>query len=226
MRLLLHDNMLCLRGTTVAIFDYAFYCKKLFNIECSIIYNETLKYNDKSVINKFNKEFNIVKSYKNDQERFELIREINPDKYFVIKSGQWDNNFSPICENLIMAVGSNISHRDKHGDKYFVCSKWLKDHTGIDYVPHMINLPDVEGDLRDELNIPKTATVFARNGGSDTFDLPFVKEAIKKSLELRDDIYFIFQNTDPFYNHERIIHISGDADMIKKVKFIKSPPRT
>ena len=34
--------------------------------------------------------------------------------------------------------------------------------------------------MREELSIPKDALVFGRNGGWETFDLPFVKKAIQK----------------------------------------------
>lgn len=214
--------MLCLRGTTVAIFDYAFFCKKMFNIDCSVIYNETLKQNSEDVISKFKKEFEIVKSYRDERERLQILEEIRPDKYFVIKSGKWDNNFSPFSENLVMAVAANISVLDRHGDKYYVCSKWLNRITNIDYVPHMINLPDTQENFRKELNIPEEALVFGRNGGNDTFDLVFVKEAIKQALNLREDIYFLFQNTDKFINHERVIYLEPSANMIEKVKFINT----
>ena len=44
----------------------------------------------------------------------------------------------------------------------------------IEYVPYVVDLPEVDGDLREELGIPENAFVFGRNGGSETFDLDFV----------------------------------------------------
>ena len=103
-------------------------------------------------------------------------------------------------------------------------SKWLSKITDyqIPYVPYMVHLPDVEGDMREELSIPKDALVFGRNGGWETFDLPFVKKAIEKVLSERSDIWFVFQFTQPFIEHERVIHLPGSSDMNTKVKFINT----
>jgi glycosyltransferase involved in cell wall biosynthesis len=76
--------------------------------------------------------------------------------------------------------------------------------------------------MRDELGIPKDDLVFGRNGGWDTFDLPFVKQSIIESLEKRKDLWFIFQYTEPFYEHERIIYLDPTADLNEKVRFINT----
>ena len=57
--------------------------------------------------------------------------------------------------------------------------------------------------LHDMIYHPKDALVIGRNGGSDTFDIPFVKQAIQTVLNERKDIWFIFQLTDKFIEHER-----------------------
>jgi hypothetical protein len=76
--------------------------------------------------------------------------------------------------------------------------------------------------LRKELNIPEDAIVFGRYGGTETFDIPFVHEAIKKILETSPDIYFLFMNTDVFYEHPHILYIKGTTDMEYKKKFINT----
>jgi hypothetical protein len=223
MKILFHDNALSIRGTTIALFDYALFCKKLFNIDCEFIYNSSLIVNDNSVIDKFKLEFgNVVHSYSNTDEMQKIINDISPDIFFMIKSGHIDGIISNSCKNYILAVSGNISSRDIHGDKYFVCSPFLSKITGIDCVPHMINLPEVNNNLRSELNIPEDAIVFGRNGGYETFDLPFVKLVIRDILSIKENYYFIFQNTEIFINHPRVLFIEKSTDMDFKTKFINT----
>jgi hypothetical protein len=221
MKIALHDNSLCIRGTTVALYDYAFYLNKLYGYECIIIYNNNHPANDNSVINEKFKNFKVY-SYTNITEIDDILIKEKCDYFFAIKGGKRDGVISSVCKNLIMAVASNVNKNDIHGDKYFVCSPWLSQITGIDYVPHMINLPDVNGDLREELNIPSDAIVFGRNGGYKTFDLPFVKDVIRDSLNKKENYYFLFQNTEKFIDHERVIYLDPTPDMEYKVKFINT----
>jgi hypothetical protein len=76
--------------------------------------------------------------------------------------------------------------------------------------------------LRDILNIPSNAFVVGRHGGYEQFDVPFVWNAISKTLNQRKDIYFLLLNTKPVLLHERIIYINGVADPIKKRMFINT----
>ncbi len=221
MKIALHDNGLGLRGTTIAIYDYAYWLKHLYNMECIIIYNQNHISNNQDVFDKFTKEFEIFK-YNNKNEIDSILSKESCDYFFTIKSGQRDGVISNVCKNLVMAVSAHISKNDIHGDKFFVCSKWLSELKDIDYVPHMISLPDVDGDMREELNIPKEAIVFGRNGGSETFDIPFVKKAITDILNVRNDVYFLFQNTDKFITHNRVIFLNPSPSMEVKVKFINT----
>jgi hypothetical protein len=72
------------------------------------------------------------------------------------------------------------------------------------------------------LNIPSDAIVFGRYGGKESFDIKFVYESIKRVLETRSDIYFLFMNTDVFYEHKNVIYLPGNADMNLKRVFINS----
>lgn len=221
MKIALHDNSISVRGTTIAIYDYAYYLKYLHNIECIILYDKKYPQNDINVYNKFSNEFKIY-GYSDNSEIDKILVDEKCDYFFMIKGGKYDGIISNVCKNLVMAVSSNISKNDIHGDKYFVCSPFLTKKTGIDFVPHMINLPEVEGNLRSELNIPEDAIVFGRNGGYETFDLPFVKTAIKDILDQKENYYFVFQNTERFIEHSRVLFIDATPDMNFKVKFINT----
>jgi hypothetical protein len=103
-------------------------------------------------------------------------------------------------------------------------SKWLSKITNyeIPYVPYMVNLPDVSEDMRTELNIPKNDLVIGRNGGWETFDINWVKDSISEVLSKRKDIWFVFQFTEPFIEHERVIYLQGSSNLVDKVKFINT----
>lgn len=222
MRIIFHDNSLCVRGTTVALYDYAYYCKHMFGIDSIIMYDNNHFANDKKTIEKFKKEFSEVYSYISKIDMQNQISDLKVDAFFMLKHGKNDGVLSNSCENWINAIGP-CSRSDIHGDKFYMGSKWLTDVSeGIDYVPYMVNLPDNTDDLREELNIPKDAIVFGRNGGHDSFNLTFAKEAVIDSLSKREDIYYLFQGTDVFVEHPRVIHLPSSPDLNEKVKFINT----
>ena len=51
------DNQLCERGTTVSLFDYAYYNQTILNNKSFIFYDKNRKENNMDVINKFKKHF-------------------------------------------------------------------------------------------------------------------------------------------------------------------------
>jgi hypothetical protein len=86
----------------------------------------------------------------------------------------------------------------------------------------MLNLPDTSEDLRTELGIPKNALVVGRHGGYDTFDLEFAVNTVKKVLEKRPDIWFVFLNTEKKIEHPRCIYLDRIIDSNRKFKFINT----
>ena len=52
-----HDNQLCERGTTVSLYDYAYYNKYYLGNESIIMYYNNHHWNVPEVIDKFKKEF-------------------------------------------------------------------------------------------------------------------------------------------------------------------------
>ncbi len=222
MKIAFHDNALSLRGTTVAIYDWAYWTRHYLGVDPIIMYNSKNQFNDAGVIEKFSKEFPVF-SYDDKSEIDTILSKNNCDAFLMEKGGKPDGIISTVAKNLVNAI-SICSVSDIHGDVYAMGSKWLSKITDyqIPYVPYMVHLPDVEGDMREELSIPKDALVFGRNGGWETFDLPFVKKAIEQVLSERSDIWFVFQFTQPFIEHEKVIYLPGSSDMNTKVKFINT----
>jgi hypothetical protein len=222
MKIAFHDNTLSLRGTTVAMYDYAYYTRKYLGNDSIILYDTRYPQNNQDVYNKFIKEFKVY-GYKDRLEIDQILYKEKCDYFLMLKGGKPDGVISNVSKNLINAI-SVCNKSDVHGDVFAMGSKWLSKITNweIPYVPYMVSLPDIDIDMRSELNIPKSDIVLGRNGGWETFDIPFVKESISDILNRRSDIWFIFQFTEPFIKHERVIYLPGTPDLNNKVKFINT----
>ena len=222
MKIAFHDNSISLRGTSVALYDYAYYTRKLLGNESIILYDKTRQDNNSEVYEKFAKEFKIY-GYNNKLEIDEILCKENCSNFFMIKCGKPDGVISNFSKNLINAIGI-CNTCDVNGDIFAMGSKWLSKITNyeIPYVPYMVNLPNVNEDMRVKLNIPKNDLVIGRNGGWESFDINWVKQLIPEGLSKRKDIWFIFQFTEPFIQHDRVIYLPGSADLINKVKFINT----
>lgn len=213
-------------GTTVAIYDYANYNESILDNESFVFYKEDNPANDPTAIEKFQKRFpNRVFAGASVGDIDNKLKELGIDYIFVIKAGRKDDGISfTNAKMLVQAVGL-VPPSEAHGEVYAYNSYWVSDFCSggqVPAVPHMIDLPEVTEDMRSELGIPQTATVFGRNGGLNTWNLPFVEQAISEALNQRDDIYFVFQNTRKFIEHPRVIHIEATADMEYKTKFINT----
>jgi len=214
-----HGNQICERGVGIVLYDYAYFNEKILKNKSIIFYNRNYN-NDKEVIKKFEKEFKCY-AYNEFSEIDNIIKEENIGYFYNIKYGdRKDGQLVTNCINLIHAVFVV----DPHGEKYATVSKTLADKYNniVDYVPHMINLPKHNDNMREELKLPTNAIILGRYGGYYSFDLPFVHDTIKLFLERDENVYFIFVNTKVFYSHPRIIYLSKIIDLYQKVKFINT----
>jgi len=218
MRILFHDNSLSVRGTTVAVFDYAYFLQK-DGFEVGVTFNAANASNDASTVLKFKKEFDFVKAYQGSSD--DIIDEFKPDAFFMEKGGPFDGIISRRSLNWVHAI-SPCRPEQVYGDKFAMGSRWLSEVSDLPYVPYMVNLPEIKGNLRSDLGIPNDLVVFGRNGGFDSFDLSFVKQAVIDVLKVRSDIVFLFQGTEQFAWHDRVIHLPPDANLEYKVRFINT----
>jgi hypothetical protein len=244
-----HSNQICLRGTEVALFDYAHFNETLLgNRSIVLAKNNKVSIEDRAkgnhplALDKFRSRF-LLYLY-NDVPEIDLILDRHhADVFYAIKKGLSDGIESRKRKTVVHAV---FRHYEPHGDVYAYNSKWLSDcMTGgaAPYVAHMINLPRVKGDLRERLRIPRDATVFARYGGRNSFNLAFVHHTTARVVKDHPKIYFLFMNTDRFVvhnnvylrllgklnkifgwkrNNRQIIFLPGSADMCEKALFINS----
>lgn len=222
MKLAFHTNQMSLRGTEIAIFDYAKYNQELLNNE-SVIFCNSKNELVKEVVEKFNKKFQCF-FYTDFAELEDICLKEKIEYTYFIKSGYKDGLELSNSNNLVHAVFPT-DWRDFHGDRLAFVSEWLsREHSNykIPFVPHMIDLKPHEYDSRENLNIKKDAVVIGCYGGHDSFNLKFVHQSILKAVNLRSNLYFIFMNILPFAKHERVIFLSGNANMEDKVSFINT----
>jgi hypothetical protein len=179
-------------------------------------------------------EFDVdIQAYKKFQSRFSVyfydnMNDVNNiimkngiTHLFIEKAGDKDGIWSNKCKNIIHCV---FTTAQPHGHVYIPIGNTINNlyNTKYPVLPYMVTLPEINETLRDILEIPNKAIVFGRYGGKESFDILFVHDVIKKILEVRKDVYFLFMNTSPFYQHPNIIYIDGTSDMIYKRKFINT----
>ena len=219
MKILFHENQLTERGTSVAMFDYAFYSREFLNVKPIIAYNKNAN-NNSNAIEKFSKNFNVF-GYENFNEVEEYITKNSVDAFYAIKYGYNDGIISSSTKNLIHSVFSK-DLESVHGERYAVVSEWQSQFSNIPFVPHILTLHETEEDMREVLGIPEDAIVFGRHGGYDTFNIDFVTQSILDVLDKRSDVWFVFLNTEQKINHERVIYLGSTVDLKEKTKFINT----
>jgi len=215
------DNSLCERGTTVALYDYAYYNKKLLNNQSIILYNNTKIENNQNVINKFKREFDVF-SVSDFSEVDQILKDQQCDIFYIIKAGNDDKQVSNIIKTVVHCV---FNCDEEHGNVYSSIAPWVRGNNGrYPFVPHIMSLPNSSEDMRQELNIPQEAIVYARYGGFNQFDITYTHKIIYNvALNNPNKIFFLFANTKKFCdNLPNIIHLDPIIDLDKKVKFINT----
>jgi hypothetical protein len=213
-----HDNNLCLRGTSVALYDYADYNEKILGNKSIILSSQR---GNLDALDKFKNRF---ETHLMDFYAYQDFCNKNKVDYlYIIKSGGKSDGLCLVeTPTLIHSV---FCVNEPHGHKYFYVSDWLAKNQGYNpdthSLPHIVtNLPSPKYNLREKLNIPKNNKVFGCYAGSTEFNINFVHDAIRRTVEERDDIVFIFMNINKFHEHKNIIYLPGSWDMGEKSSFI------
>jgi|TARA_B110000259_G_scaffold134581_1_gene151669 hypothetical protein len=213
-----HSNQLGIRGTDVALYDYAHYNETILKNKSFIISD---KNNDLQALKKFEDRFDVF-LYDNFEECFDFIFKNNISDIYYQKYGTNDGKIVPGINNLVHTV---FQSKEIHGEKYHYISEWLAKSQNMDnsFVPYIVNIPEPTEDLRSKLNIPDDKIIIGRYGGLNQFDLPFVHKAVYDIVNEREDIVFVFMNTNPFTaKHPNIIHIEGTYELQNKSNYINT----
>lgn len=219
------SNKLTLRGTEIAIYDYADYNEKILGNKSIIITRDYEKIKnlwdvDIKAYNKFKSRFEVF-YYESPEDIDKIVIKNGVSHLFIIKAGSYDGLISKYCKNIIHCV---FDVSQPHGQVYTPIGQSINQIHGTNYpvTPHMVTVPECNENLRNELNIPEDAIVFGRYGGTESFDIKFVHNVIKNIVNSRNNVYFLFMNTNVFYEHKNIIYLPGNADMIYKRKLINT----
>ena len=191
---------------------------------------------DQSGLSMFKDEFELI-PYKNFKELKYNSR--NFDIAYFLKYGLNDRKLIPGIPNLVQAVFPSFQ---PHGTKYFYVSEWLagfmrsqhknnlrgtlskitgtKNSKNFDYLPHCVDMPKPNFDMRNHLGIPNDAIVGIRYGGYKTFDIPWIKTWIMSELNKNLNFWFIAMNTEQFFDHERLLYLPTDVNKQNKANII------
>lgn len=218
-----HSSQISVRGTEVALYDYALHNERLLNNRSLVVYDSNSPENHAATLRKFEDRFEVV-GYASVDELDGILRSRKADLLYAIKSGEKDGLVSKLVPTMVHAVFP-VGPWEVHGSSFAFISEWLSRHCSRDRVPcvpHIVDLPEISDDLREGLAIPRTALVLGCHGGAQSFDVRCAIEAVGKAVERAPDLYFLFLNIAPFTEHPRIIFLPGTADLAEKTRFINS----
>lgn len=223
------ESFLNIRGTTVALFDYATYNETLLGNQSIIITQPFFRvenFEDASfdVYTKFKKRFPVF-HYETRDDIQSIVDRERPDVLYVIKSGARDDGLHGF-RGVKIFVHCVFHPQDPHGDHYAVISPWLNaaNKRNFPVLPHIVHLPDTTDDLRAELGIPADSVVFGRHGGYGDFDHPDAQSAVRRIVaEGHGHVFFVFLNTQPFLPYSpNVIFLPKTTCPLYKTKFINT----
>jgi hypothetical protein len=223
------------RGTEVAIYDYAKYNEEILNNKSYIVcFNEKKQTEmglptERTSYDKFNKRFPIIEIC--DIGEMDYIIDRYNFKFFYTLTHGGPNDIYRFDNKSIWGKCKTIKHcvfatTFCESNFYIGISNFLniKYNTNISTIPHIVDLPTCDDNLRTELNIPQDAIVLGRYGGFTEFNIKDTHQTIIDFLNLStsSNVWFLFMNTQEFYKHPRIIYLEKNTDLIYKTKFINA----
>lgn len=243
MRILLHDNQICERGTTTSMLDYARLLRNRGH-DVELSYWRDSPANVSVVIDRVKQEFPLHAHPEVNRLPTSLI---GFDAAYFIKAGFRDGLLLPNTHNFIHAVFQDY---EPHGSRYAYISRWLADEVrrkstgrkgrrsgawqrGVDAIQHgcvnalqfqhldlIVDVPSPQPGMRDQLGIPEDAFVILRFGGYESFDIPWAQNVVVELLDREPNWYFLGLNTRPFTDHKRALFVPLVPDPIEKASII------
>jgi hypothetical protein len=212
-------NHISYGGTEVALYDYAHFNETLLG-NTSFVLTRDFRATHGEIYAKFEKRFPLV--YVSSQAEIDdAVTRLGIDVLYIIKSGERDAWFTTKCKTIVHCV---FTSKFPHGTIYCAISDTLNrlHKTQVPVLPHMISVAEHSESFREELGIQATATVIGRYGSTDSFDIPFVHQAVVDILNANPSFVFIAMNTKEFARHPRILYLPRTTDASIKRKFINT----
>ena len=221
------------RGTETSTYNYARYNEEILNNKSYIMsFNEKKQFElgfhvfGRLSYDKFKSRFEIIE-IEDIQDISDIIDKYKIDFFYAQTGG--DNDFYRFEDKNLWKNCKTIKHcvfntKVPESDFYISISNCINKNCGTNFpvIPYIIDLPKIDGDLRKDLNIPNDSIVLGRYGGNSEFNIHFVYQCIYNILQNDNNIYFLFMNTQQFYEHPRIIYLEASVDMVYKAKFINT----
>jgi len=241
MKLAFHSNQLQLRGTEIALYDYAHYAEKLLGYHSFIVSPKNGNHSEEAIA-KFKARFEVF-FYESIVELESILESKGATAMYAIKAGHKDGLLPKGVKNWVHVVFRNC---EPHGDVYAYISAWLaQDQGGLPWVPHIVTRPhSTETNMREALHIPQDALVFGWYGGATTFDIAFVKRVLVSNARRSKQHYFIYMGANlfgigkdlyrkswqnkllaalvPQRNLDNLIFLPPSSDLEHKQRFINS----
>jgi len=221
------------RGTEVAVYDYARYNEEILNHKSYIICFTLEAQKNKNhqmhrdSYEKFNKRFQIIE-IQDINDMTHIIKDYQLSFFYTLTHGsgkdiyQFDNkDIWGNCKTIKHCVFETTY---PEGDFYISIGNYINSKYNTNYlvIPHIVDLPIHHENLRNELQIPENAIVYGRYGGFHDFNILIAHNAIIEYIHTDENCYFLFMNTELFYNHPRIIHLDKTVDLDSKTKFVNT----
>ncbi len=164
-----------------------------------------------------------VVMYETLEELGREVRKFGADFFYEICPGSPHS-----LPRLPCPIGVHVvfPHSEFFGDRYRYVSPWLaRVMTGRSdrFVPHLVRRYESRESLRPQLGIPPGARVFGRHGGADTFNIPFVHEAVAKHARKNPGDHFVFLNTQKIAGTENLKNVHyfpATLDPGEKARFL------
>lgn len=213
-------NQLCERGTETAVYDYAYFNQMLLNNRSFVFYEKNHRHNHPQIIDKFSTQFSLF-PVKHFDEVDPVLLANGISVLYIIKAGTNDGKLSTVAKNCVHCV---FNCTQPHGDIYSAISPWIEAYQrDIPVVPHMVNLPNHDRDLRDSLGISPDAVVFGSYGARGSFNIPYVCSTVHKVAQAHPEIYFLSANYPRFCpSLPNIVHLPLITELEDKVAFINT----
>ena len=211
-----------LRGSENALWDYANFNETILGNHSVICHPAALENAENPTFAKWKDRFPLV-PYRTKAELSSKLKERGVDILYQIKPGPYDGFIIPGVKNCIHSM---FLSDEFHGDSFAYVSRWAsRVMTGREesFVPHFVPQLESKIELRENLGISKKARIFGRHGGWDTFNIPFVREAVVQHARQNPEDHFVFLNTEPIRGTEgfsNVHYLPATIDPVEKAKFL------
>jgi hypothetical protein len=204
------------RGTSVSVYDYAHYNEVILGNKSIIA---SYKNANKTSYNKFKDRFGNIHLVENFSEMNSICEQEKAYGVHILKYGHKDHQIVTTAKNLVHVVFPSY---EPHGDVYAYISEWLANQSnpGSPFVPHMIDLPEVNDNYKEHLKIHDKFIVGWYGG--DNFEIPYARQAVINAAKKRSDIMFMFMNQQSFCDLPNVLFFDATTDLHSKVAFINT----